>query len=130
MDITLKNAEVKKLEAQAKMDKLMGGIGNIVGPKVPIFKDEEIIDENGNVTVQNKIERTWGTIPDLKVTGDKLGSLHHHQIMECLDIVEFEQGSKIAGHRGYYLKGAGVLMNQALINYGLATLIEKDFTPI
>jgi seryl-tRNA synthetase len=39
--------------------------------------------------------------------------------MQILDIVEFERGQKIAGHRGYFLKGAGVLLNQALINYGL-----------
>jgi seryl-tRNA synthetase len=31
--------------------------------------------------------------------------------MQCLDIVEFERGQKIAGHRGFFLKGAGVLLN-------------------
>lgn len=41
-----------------------------------------------------------------------------------------ERGSRVAGHRGYYLKGAGVMLNQALINFGLATLSGKDYTPI
>jgi len=52
--------------------------------------------------------------------------------MECIDMVELERGSKVAGHRGYYLKGPGVLLNQALINFGLATLMtnEKKYTPI
>jgi len=64
------------------------------------------------------------------VDGNSLGHLHHHEIMACLDIVEFERGSRVVGHRGYYLKGAGVLLNQALINYGLATLMKKGYTPI
>jgi len=31
--------------------------------------------------------------------------------MELIDMVEFERGQKVAGHRGYYLKGPGVLLN-------------------
>jgi seryl-tRNA synthetase len=45
-------------------------------------------------------------------------------------MVEFERGQRVAGHRGYFLKGVGVLLNQALINYGLATLIKKGYTPV
>ena len=54
---------------------------------------------------------TWGKPSELKVDGKTLGKLHHHEIMECLDICEFERGQKVAGHRGYFLKGAGVLLN-------------------
>lgn len=50
--------------------------------------------------------------------------------MQCLDIVEFERGQKIAGHRGYFLKGYGVLLNQALINYGLNTLVAAGYLPM
>jgi len=28
---------------------------------------------------------------------------------------ELERGQKIAGHRGYFLKGLGVMLNQALV---------------
>ena len=45
-------------------------------------------------------------------------------------MVEFERGQKIAGHRGYFLKGFGVLLNQALINYGLTFLGNKEYTPL
>jgi seryl-tRNA synthetase len=31
--------------------------------------------------------------------------------MRCLDMLEAERGSKVAGHRGYFLKGVGVLLN-------------------
>lgn len=72
----------------------------------------------------NKVVRTFlEPNKELVVDGSALGKLHHHEIMQCLDIVEFERGQRIAGHRGYYLKGAGVLLNQALISYGLSTLI-------
>jgi len=50
--------------------------------------------------------------------------------MQCLDMVEFERGQKISGHRGYFLKGVGVLLNQALINYGLTFLSSKEYTPL
>ena len=29
------------------------------------------------------------------------------------------RGSKVAGHRGYFLKGVGAMLNMALINYGM-----------
>ena len=41
-----------------------------------------------------------------------------------------ERGSRVAGHRGYYLKGVGVMLNQALINYGLSKLYENGYTHI
>lgn len=34
----------------------------------------------------------------------------------------------MAGHRGYYLKNWGVVLNQALINYGLAFLRKRNYT--
>ncbi len=36
----------------------------------------------------------------------------------------------MAGHRGYFLKGPGLLLNQALINYGLSFLGARDYTPL
>jgi len=36
-------------------------------------------------------------------------------------------GSEVAGHRGYYLTGPGLWLNQALINYGLQFLNRKGY---
>ena len=105
--IELKEKEV--VETEAQIDKLYGTIGNIVGADVPISKDEK----------DNFVVATWGEPRQIQVDGITPGKLHHHEVMQILDIVEFERGQKIAGHRGYFLKGAGVLLNQALINYGL-----------
>ena len=39
-------------------------------------------------------------------------------------------GSDVAGGRGYYLKGDGVLLNQALINFGLDFLEKRGYTAL
>jgi len=36
----------------------------------------------------------------------------------------------VAGGRGYFLKHYGVLLNQALINFGLAFLLKRNYTPL
>ena len=50
--------------------------------------------------------------------------------MYRLGILDQERGSKVAGHRGYFLMGYGVDLNQALISYGLEYLRTKGYTKI
>ena len=83
------------------MDKKVKTIGNIVYHDVPFGKDEK----------KNELVSNWGNVPTIDVDGKTLGHLHHHEVMACLDMVEFERGQKIAGHRGYFLKGVGVMLN-------------------
>ncbi len=97
----IEQAEKQLEEVETERTKKLNTIGNLVWSDVPIFKDE----------AHNVVVNKWGEIPDLKVDGKTLGHLHHHEIMQCLDMVEFERGQKIAGHRGYFLKGVGVLLN-------------------
>ena len=59
----------------------------------------------------NAIVNKWGEPSTLQIDGMTLGHLHHHEIMHVADMVEFERGQKVAGHRGYFLKGHGVLLN-------------------
>jgi hypothetical protein len=37
-------------------------------------------------------------------------------------------GQGVAGHRGFFLKNWGVVLNQALINYGIAFLRKRNYT--
>jgi len=37
---------------------------------------------------------------------------------------------KVAGNRGYFLKGVGFLLNQALISYGMQFLLQRAYTPL
>jgi seryl-tRNA synthetase len=58
------------------------------------------------------------------------GILSHHEAMYRLDILEMERGAKVAGHRGFYLTGDGVDLNQAMISYGLNFLRSRGFKKI
>ena len=54
--------------------------------------------------------------------------LSHDQVLQRLDGYDPERGSKVAGHRGYFLKNDGVLLNQALIQYGIDFLFKRGYT--
>ena len=45
-------------------------------------------------------------------------------------LIYFFVGAKIAGHRGFYLTGDGVDLNQALISYGLDFLRSRGYKKI
>ena len=109
--------EKKAFDLDAKRTEKLKGIGNILGPDVPVFKSED----------DNVVHTTWGQ-EHIKIKVDendlKLGNLRHHEVMNLLDIADLQRGSKIAKHRGYFLKGDGVLLNNALQSYGLKTLCD------
>lgn len=107
-------------ETEALLDKKLNSIGNILDPEAPIFKDEE----------NNPVIAKWGDAEEKKIDGETPGFLHHHEILKIIGGYDPERGQKIVGHRGYFMKGPGVLLNQALINYGLSFLGGKDYTPI
>ncbi|UKJ89042.1 seryl-tRNA synthetase [Theileria orientalis] len=56
--------------------------------------------------------------------------LQHHEILTRLNGLEVTKGVEIAGHRGFFLKGAGCLLNLALIQYGFNFLVRKGFHPM
>ncbi len=78
----IEETEKKKDEISALREQKLNTIGNIVFHDVPISKDE----------AENGIYATWGQVPELQVDGKTLGHLHHHEVMQCLDMVEFERG--------------------------------------
>lgn len=47
-----------------------------------------------------------------------------------IDGYDPKRGQKIAGHRGYFLKGFGAMLNMALQNYGVQFLVNKGYTPM
>ena len=97
-------------------DKLIAEIGNLVPDDVPVSEDEAF---NGKI-------RKWG---ELRLNIDnKLR--HHHELLYMIGGYEPERGAKVAGHRGYFLTGAGVILNMALQNYGINFLLERKYTPV
>ncbi|KAL3516104.1 hypothetical protein ACH5RR_023006 [Cinchona calisaya] len=104
-----KDTEVK--EARAALYAKLGIIGNLVHDSVPVSNDE----------ANNAIVRTWGE----KRTETQLKN--HVDLVELLSIADTEKGANVAGGRGFYLKGDGVLLNQALINFGLQFLKKRGY---
>lgn len=51
----------------------------------------------------------------------------HLDIMNELDLIDFEKGAEVTGSQFYYLKGDAVLLEYALIQYGLHKFVEKGY---
>jgi len=116
LDVEIKKAEKDIEMKKEKLDNALYEIGNIVHDSVPVSDDEN----------NNGLIRTWGD--GQKRTKDKL--LNHFEIIARIGAADTERGVKVAGHRAYFLRGPGVLLNQALINYGLAFLMARGYTPL
>eukprot|EP00438_Fugacium_kawagutii_P013723 Skav229306 [mRNA] locus=scaffold2942:162980:171847:- [translate_table: standard] len=120
-------------EMMGQRDKLLGSIGNIVAASV---------SHSRRAKVPRQVVATWGiprsfegktyqASPSWRSTRKANGFRPHFELLEMIGAVEFEAGNEaVAGHRGYFLTGPGVLLNQALINYGLAFLSQRGYTPL
>jgi seryl-tRNA synthetase len=82
---------------------MVQSVGNMVHKDAPVHQNED----------NNRIVHTVGTL-----------TKHDHclpywTVLERLDAVDMKRGQKIAGHRGYFLKGVGVKLAKALTNLSL-----------
>lgn len=54
----------------------------------------------------------------------------HVELGKTLDLIDFEAGAKVSGQGFYFLKGDAVLLDLALQQFALKTLISHGFQPI
>jgi seryl-tRNA synthetase len=54
----------------------------------------------------------------------------HVDLGKTLDLIDFETGGKVAGTGFYFLKNDAVLLDLALQQFAIHTLIESGFTPV
>lgn len=54
----------------------------------------------------------------------------HVTLMEAHDMADFERGTKVAGFRGYFLKGDGALLEYAVWQLAIKHFMTKDFVPL
>ena len=55
----------------------------------------------------------------------------HIELCEMHDLVDYQRGVKIAGSRSYILKGDGMRLHQAILQFAFNTMInENGFTPM
>lgn len=117
-ELKARKDELEKLEPEkaAAVKAKLNLVGNLVHESVPLSQNED----------ENRVERTFGE-PKPPMEGELL---HHHELLHMIDGFASEQGVAVAGHRAYFLRGVGVLLNQALINYGLSFLMQHGYTPV
>ncbi len=90
-------------------------------PNIPELSVPEGESDADNVEV-----RVVGDIPTFSFTPKS-----HVELMQDLDMADFERGTKAAGFRGYFLKGDGALLNFAVWQFVLNYFVHKGgFTPI
>ena len=108
----LEELESKQNTVESDYAKLAYTVPNLIHETVPIGAD----------ATTNKEVRTWGKIPklDFKIQD-------HVDFSVNSDLVDLERASKVAGARFYFLKNDLVRLNQALIQFGLEFLDEKNY---
>lgn len=105
--------ELKQLEQE--LERAVLELPNLPHDSVPPGKDPR----------ENVPIRHWGTPPAFDFQ-----PLDHLDLGTRLGIIDMERGAKVAGSRFYYLKGGGVLLEQALMRFGLDELMTEGFTPV
>ncbi len=99
-------------EVNEKFEALMAKVPTVQALDVPIGESE---DEN--VVVYEKGEK-----PKFSFAPKT-----HVEIAKDLDLIDFEQGAKISGYRGYYLKNQGVDIVMALMMYAMQKMASKGY---
>ncbi len=102
----MQKEEEKLKEVMKEWQGLMLAVPNIPDISVPDGDNEEA----------NKEVKVWGEIPKFDFKPKD-----HIELMEKLDLADFEAGSKVAGFRGYFLKNEGAELEMAVWQF------VKDF---
>lgn len=97
-------------------DRYINQLCNVLNENVPIDNNED----NNVIVITKDNSMIFPTI---------LNKLNHVELANKLGIIDMETGSKIAGNRGYFLKGVGVRLNMALMTYAIDFLEKKNYTP-
>lgn len=111
----LDHLEEDLAKVELKYNELMVKVPTIPAPDTPPGESDA-----DNVEVYH-----FGEIPKFDFTPKD-----HVQLGKALDILDLENGAKVAGYRGYYVKNEGVMLMMALMMHALNKLISKGFTPM
>lgn len=106
--------EVETSSLLKKRNDLIAELGNKLYEKC-IINDNE---ENNGIVYEHNVNL-------INELNDKY--LDHIVLLDKLGFADTENGSKVAGNRGYFLTGFGVRLNQALITYALDFLEQHKY---
>ncbi len=101
--------------------------------QVPLPPDPEV--PQGESEADNVQLRTWNPLHfDPANSFEKnrgFAPKTHLDLVHSLDLVDFERGVKIGGTRHYILKGAGMMLHQAVLRFALDHITQNHgFTPL
>jgi len=89
--------------------------------QVPNVPDVSVPD--GDSDADNKEIKKWGEIPRFDFEPKD-----HVEIMNSLGMADFERGVKVAGFRGYFLKGSGAMLSFAVWHYALDFFVSRGLS--
>ncbi|MEN9647898.1 MAG: seryl-tRNA synthetase, seryl-tRNA synthetase [Candidatus Parcubacteria bacterium] len=110
-------AEIQKEEEQLKEIMKEWQVLMLQVPNVP---DISVPDGEGDE--DNKEVKAWGEKKQFDFPAKS-----HIEIMEKLDMADFEKGVSVAGFRGYFLKNAGAELSFAIWQYAKDFWIKRGF---
>jgi seryl-tRNA synthetase len=96
-------------------EKLLLMVPNVPLPEVPVGETDE-----DNVEL-----RSYG-----EPTEFDFEPRDHEELGELLDIIDKERAIKFAGSRAYLLKGAGALLEMAVMRLAMDIMVEQGFEPV
>jgi len=108
--ISSTDEQLKAVESELRAE--MSRIPNITHPDVPVGGEADAAEL-----------RICGKRPEFDFP-----ALDHVDIAARLDLIDFEAGSRVAGHGFYYLKNDAVMLEMALVQFALSKLRDEGFT--
>ncbi|MGW6057198.1 serine--tRNA ligase [Streptomyces sp. NPDC055189] len=117
LSAAVKAANAAQDEADEETKRLLGQLGNLVHPDVPVGGEEDFV-----------VLDTIGTPRDFAAEGFE--PKDHLELGELLGAIDVERGAKVSGSRFYYLTGIGALLELALVNAAIAQATEAGFIPM
>ena len=108
----LQKEEESIREVMIEWQKLMVQVPNIPDMTVP----------EGESDADNLEVRTWGEKKTFEFTAKS-----HIEIMEALDLADFEKGAEVSGFRGYFLKNEAAELSFAVWNYAKDFWLARGF---
>ncbi len=96
---------------EAERDQALKAVPNVPDPSVPVGQDDS----------ENVVVRTWGQPRTFDFQ-----PLPHWELGKRLGILDLEAGARLAGARFYVLRGAGALLERALIAFMLDLHVRQQ----
>jgi seryl-tRNA synthetase len=134
-EIKLHEEKLPLLEVER--DSMLNRIGNIVDGEVPISQNEDednLVIALSPIPIEGTSEEGTPLLPctisKLQYTLPLSKPWTHDELLWRIGGYEPTRGQNVGGHRAYFLTNAGVLLNQAIINFGIAFLSARGYNVV